>query len=304
MSYWIVVSACVACVVGLQAEPAGSREVAVVFTLTGDAWVTVPPAKEKNPIRLFQWLPEGAQVEVAPSGSLSLAFSSGARSELHGGTLVRLASSGPEVTKGTVRALERVPSLPRLFAIADAQAGVRAGAIRLRLGPDQGIHGLYPHAGATTLPDATVLRFRPVARAIYRVELEDADGHMVFEEKTAVAAVAVPAGILKPGGSYYWRVSTLETVRPALRSGSEFATLSEEGLRERAELRSTLEARVDAPSLALLGEIDRRLGLLVEARDALRAALEKAPEDVALRRALATLEVGLWAGAPTPGLSR
>ena len=61
-------------------------------------------------------------------------------------------------------------------------------------------------------------------------------------------------------------------------------------LAARAVLEESLEAGGDASSLALLAEIDRSLGLLVEAREKFRAAVARAPGDVALRQALDRLE--------------
>lgn len=47
-----------------------------------------------------------------------------------------------------------------------------------------------------------------------------------------------------------------------------------------------MEKAGDSASLALLGEIDRSLGLLFEAWESFRAALERSPDDAALRAAL------------------
>jgi hypothetical protein len=48
--------------------------------------------------------------------------------------------------------------------------------------------------------------------------------------------------------------------------------------------------RGDAESLALLAEVDRRLGLLAEAREEFRMVLARFADDVVVRNALADLE--------------
>jgi hypothetical protein len=102
--------------------------------------------------------------------------------------------------------------------------------------------------------------------------------------------VVVPAGVLQPGASYYWTVQTLDKVGGASRGTSEFKTLSSEDARVRQALRQSLAVEVDASGLALMAEIDRRLGLYEEALSGFRAALAKSPEDVALQQSVQRLE--------------
>ena len=83
---------------------------------------------------------------------------------------------------------------------------------------------------------------------------------------------------------------TLDRIGQAARAVAEFVTLEEKPARARATLKASLDAAGDAPSLALLAEIDRGLGLLAEARDGFRAALARAPGDSGLREALEALE--------------
>jgi cytochrome c-type biogenesis protein CcmH/NrfG len=115
-------------------------------------------------------------------------------------------------------------------------------------------------------------------------------GASVLQVETQSPTVSISPGILKAGARYYWDVRTLDRAGQAARGAAEFMTLDGETVRARAALKESIDAAGDAQSLAFLGEIDRHLGLLTEARDAFRAAVAKAPDDVALRHALERLE--------------
>jgi hypothetical protein len=155
---------------------------------------------------------------------------------------------------------------------------------------------LYPDSRATTLADSTVLRFTPIPGAdSYTVDVETESGRMVFHGETQSATVSIPPRTLQPATKYFWRVRALDRSGQTARGAAEFATLSEETARARAALEASLEASADAASLALLAEIDRTLGLLVEAREKFRAAVARAPGDIALRQALDRLDEQLAA---------
>lgn len=273
-----------------NAEPAEVQALAVVAGLSGSASVATPPAMKTEPARLFAWLPAGATIEVGPGSRVTLAFLDGSRCELLERSRGRVRAGGLDSVSGSQRVLDRVPPLPHLAAIArEAEPGTQSAAIRIRAG--ERIRQLYPAGGAMSLADSTVLRFSPVHEAAgYVVEVEDEMGRTVFQAQTQAPSVAVSGGILKPGSSYYWRVRTLEAIGPARRGEARFATLAGEDTRLRAALREALEPKGEVESLALLAEVDRRLGLLSEAREGLRAALARAPEDESLRQALAAVE--------------
>ena len=76
----------------------------------------------------------------------------------------------------------------------------------------------------------------------------------------------------------------------------EFSTLADEALQQRAALRAALVKQNDAASLALLAAIDQRLGLRMEAREEIQAAIAKIPADSSLRQALTEMDKQL-AGA-------
>ena len=274
--------------------------VAVVTSVSGDVTASVPPDK-KFPVHLFDWLLAGSTIESGASSKLTLVFADGRRYEVPEKSRVSLSIAGLKSLAGSVHSLEAVPPMPRLVAVAASRVGARSGAIRLRQGSDLHFRALYPNANSLTLPDNTMLRYAPIEGASrYRIELEDESGKTVFDAETQLLAVAVPAGILHPGSHYYWKVRTIGRMGPSVRGESDFATLGEEDIQRRSAVRAVLEKEGDVQSLALMAEIDRRLELLVEARDGFQAALAKAPEDTELQKALAEVDAQLSSGPTTP----
>ena len=258
--------------------------VAVVSALRGAASVTGARTPGATPLRLFAWLSAGSTIEVAPGSRVTVVFSSGARFELGEGAKAVTGTRDLASSVGPVRRLEAVPPFPRISPIADsARAGPRSGAVRIRGGE---LVNLYPDRGSATLAESTVLRFAPDPHASrYAVEVQTESGTRVLQVETQSPAVVVSAGILRPGARYYWQVRTLDKTGQVARGAAEFVTVSEKTARARAALKAALDAAGDATSLALAAEIDRSLGLHAEARAQLRAAVAKAPDDVALRRA-------------------
>jgi hypothetical protein len=160
---------------------------------------------------------------------------------------------------------------------------------------------LYPSGGASVIADETVLRFTapPGAR---RVEVEDSAGARVFESSIETDAVPVPVGVLKPGAPYRWRLKLVLPTGVSVQAEAGFSTLAAQDVTSRAALKKAAQSAGDAAALALLGEIDRGLGLLWEARDEFRAAVAKSPGDPALGAALADVERRLGGGASTGGV--
>ncbi|MDQ3281252.1 MAG: hypothetical protein M3Q69_07545 [Acidobacteriota bacterium] len=271
--------ALLALVCSLAASAQPPKPVAIVTLLSGSA-----SAAGRN-VALFDWVPAGTTIEVAPKSRVVLAFADGRRFELAEKTKATINDRGVTATTG-VKQLTSVSPFPAISAIPVTN-DQRAAAIRVR---GTKISGLYPGAGAVSLADATVLRFTPDSAATrYHVEVEDESGNTVFQAETASPTVALSAGILKPGAHYYWYVRTVDRNGPAARGEADFATLGAEQMREREALKASI-ANDDPSALALLAEVDRSLGLLWDARQSLEAALARANGDAALQQALERIE--------------
>jgi hypothetical protein len=262
--------------------------VAIVCAVTGTVTATLP-TREKTTLRLFDWIAVDAVIEVGRASSVTLAFASGARYELAEHANARTSQRSLIAGSGAVRTLTPVPPLPLIAPIAAmARPGPRAAAVRIRGGD---ITGMYPDEGASSEADSTWLRFAALSDASrYHIEIRNEGGGRVFQVETHTATVRVPPGLLTPGVTYYWEVRTVDRIPQAARGTARFVTLDTGTARARAAFKASLEGADDAASLALLAEIDRGLGLLSEAHEELRAAVARAPDDAALRRALERLE--------------
>jgi hypothetical protein len=222
-------------------------------------------------------------------GGLVIAFADGKRFELAGAAKVTIGNAGPKDETGTVRALDPLPPLPRLAAIANhAHASTKSGAIRVR---GQGlIQGLYPREGFSALPDGTVLRFAASPEAAsYKIELEDDTGRSVFQIQTTSTEVTVPPGTLQPGVHYYWQVRGLGVLGISVRGEAEFTTLASDEISRRATFRAALSGS-DADTMTTLAAVDLRLGLLNDARDELRLALARSSSPEQIQEQLAAVE--------------
>ena len=263
--------------------------VAIVSAVAGEASITSSPGQGKNRVRLFDWIAAESVIEVAPGATVTLVFASGARYQLSATAKARIGPDSVTSSAGPVRALDPVPPLPRFAAIAaDSRSGSRSAAVRIR---GATIRQMYPNSGVATMADSTVLRFAPLPDATrYLVEVHTDAGTPVLREETRSPAVAVAPHLLQPGVRYRWEVRTLDRIPQVAQGAAELITLDADTARARAALKQSLDANGDVSSQALLAEIDRTLGLLVEARDEFRAALANAPADDALRQALARVE--------------
>ncbi|MFI5118446.1 MAG: hypothetical protein ACHP8B_17295 [Terriglobales bacterium] len=155
---------------------------------------------------------------------------------------------------------------------------------------------MYPRFDTKSLPDHTILRFDPVPGASrYAVKLVEESGHSVFDVETQLTAIAVPASVLRPGSRYHWEVHTVERTGPLKQGEEEFSTLSEDDIQQRAALHAALQKQNDAASLALIADVDQRLGLWMEAREEFQSAIAKAPTDSNYRQALMEMDKRLVA---------
>jgi hypothetical protein len=270
---------------GTTAPP---KPVALVYALQGEATLT-SPAGARQALHLFDRLPARAVVRVGPGSRLALAFANGRRYELGARSRATVGPQDLTVRSGPVRSLPAVPPLPRLPPIDEAdQPGLRAAAVRIRA---ERIRGLLPRDGIASLAESTRLTFAACEGAgRYQVEVQDPQGRTVFRAETGETEVRVPAGTLQPGARYHWTVRTLDRIGPVARGEADLVTLPAKAARTRETLRAALTTEGGGEPLALLAEIDRSLGLLLEARQELRAALGAAPGDPGLQEALADLE--------------
>jgi hypothetical protein len=270
--------------------------VAVVFDVAGRASITEKSGAAARLLRLHDWIHSGSTIQVGADSKLVLVFVSGKRFEL--GPLAKSTLTPDDLVRsaGPVHALPAFPRLPQVLPIAaDERPSTNSAAVRIR---GREISNLYPRTPATALTRSTVLRFEPVSdERRYLVEVEDESGARLFRAETATPAVSVPQGILEPGARYYWRVTSVNQAIPPARGEAAFRTVGREPEQELDALIAALEPAADAKTLALLAEIDRRLGLFMEARDRLRAALAKDPDNGSLRDALARVERLVPAGA-------
>lgn len=208
----------------LSAAPA--PPVAIVYQLQEEATWNLP-RKAPQPVALLSVLPAGAELRIAPGGSLALALPSGARYRLGPGARATLGPRGLSRTRGPVETLPPVKPFPSLAPIAFTdRPGDRSAAVRVR---GEAIEGLSPNESIRSLADRTVLRFRPVHGALrHRVEVRGSDGGLVFEKETEASEASVPAGLLVPGKRYRWTVRTIDRLGPVARGEAWFSTLDAE----------------------------------------------------------------------------
>ncbi|HEX3126112.1 MAG TPA: hypothetical protein VH394_02185 [Thermoanaerobaculia bacterium] len=122
------------------------------------------------------------------------------------------------------------------------------------------------------------------------MEVQDDEGQVVFRVDVEAPLVKVPGRALLPGARYYWTVRTLNRAGSVVRGEADFVALPKDAARAREELRAAVAAEGNGESLALLAAIDRSLGMQLEARKELQAALERSPGNAALDEELAALD--------------
>jgi len=276
----------------------GQPPVAIVSFLAGKAWRTDPPETTRTPLELFDRLGPGATVSTGDGSRVVLAFVSGDRFALGASAEAAVTTEGLRSLSGPVDRLAPVPTAARVLPLAvDESAGRRAGASRIRLlsAVDPGLAPIAPTDGEMVLADAVALAFSlcPETSA-YRVEVEDEAGKVVLDVTTTETGLVVPAGVLRPGALYLWRVRAMKEGRTLAAAEALFGTLS----RDRAEARQALAAQTaaarDSDLWALLAAVDRGLDLNRTACADLERALELTGPSPALDQARASF------GCPAP----
>ncbi len=259
---------------------------AVIAALGGTATMTDASGRTQA-VHAFDWVNPETTLETGAGAHLTLAFANGRRYEMRENARLTVIAAGATNLSGPVHPLAPVPPMPKLPAVAPGSgASIQSGAVRVRSIPPVR-ECRYPRDGYTTQADRAVLRFKAPAGS-YRVEILDDSGSVIFKTETSAAEVAVPAGTLRAGVHYSWRVlgpGGSETIRDR----AEFTTLSDDDAARRAAFIAGFPER-DADTLELLAQVDLRLGLLLDARDELREAAAHSPHSDRVEKLLREIE--------------
>jgi len=237
---------------------------------------------------VFDWLKARTSIQTDTGARVLVVLDNGTRYEIGERSRATLERGTLRIVGGDVRRLSGLTEIPRLAAIADTPSSPRGGVVRIR-GPK--LQGCYPAANVTILSSQSMFSFEPVAEAkAYVVEIENSEGDVIHRAQSFGAPVILPSGILKPGSRYYWEVRSVAPTADGPQCGAGFSVLPVEDATRRAALRTVIENTGDADSFALLAEIDRRLGLLREAREEFASALKGSSAPEAIRSALQQIE--------------
>jgi len=276
-----ILFACASC------ASAADPPAAVIAALDGPATM-VDPSGQSHTVHAFDWLNPETTLETGAGARLTLAFSNGRRYEMRENARLTVVAAGATNLSGPVRPLAPLPPMPKLPAVAPGSgASSQSGAVRVRsLAPVSECR--YPRDGYTVLADRAVLRVKAPATA-YRVEILDDSGSVIYQTKASSAEVALPAGTLRPGVHYSWRVRAPDASGDIL-DHAEFTTLTADNAALRTAFMAGFPQR-DADTLALFAEVDQRLGLLLEARDELRAAATHTPHSERIDSLLRDIEI-------------
>jgi hypothetical protein len=263
---------------------------AIICFLEGKAWKWERGEKDRQAVRLFDWIEVGSIIETDPGARLILAFSNGDRYELGKSTRVTIGQAEFTSRNGTINKLAAVPVMPQIVSFArESKPGTRLGGIRLRT-LKRTISGLYPNEGEAVLADNAVLVFEPLEGVgKYRVEIEDEAGNNIFSVETTTPRTVIPPGVIKPGANYYWQVRTLEKDKLSTVSYAAFATVSDEQARVRNAFKAQVAQSKDAANLLLLAQMEMALGLRREACETLQEALALFPDNAEIKNAMAQI---------------
>jgi hypothetical protein len=262
---------------------------AVIAALGGPATMT-DASGNAQPAHVFDWVNPGTTLETGAGAVLTLAFANGRRYEMREKARLTVVAAGATNLSGPVRPLAPLPPMPKLPAVAPGSgASIQSGAVRVRSIAVVS-ECRYPREGYTMLADRAVLRFKAPAAA-YRVEILDDSGNTIFQAETSSAEVAVPAGKLRAGVHYSWRLRASDA-SGTIRDRAEFTTLSDDEAARRVTFMAGFPER-DADTLELLAQVDLRLGLLLDARDELRDAMAHSPHSDRVEKLLHEIESGI-----------
>ena len=286
---------CIAALLALvpgRAADCCKNSAAVVQSLTGQAAVRLPGTSARAAISNLDWIADGATVEVGPKSSVTLILLNGHRYELGAGASATIGTAALSSAKGSVHELQPLPPIPSPAPIAENTAAT-SGAVRFRGSKE--IHNLYPRDGMATMAESTKLTFARVPDAsVYKVELKDDDGEDLINSQTTSNELSVPTGALQYGARYSWHVRAIGPGGIIAEGAATFITISKKDLEQRKEFAVALRASADDPlAVALMADLDFRLGLLHEALQGFQTALRVKPGDASIQRALDLVQAAL-----------
>jgi hypothetical protein len=175
----------------------------------------------------------------------------------------------PQAIHGSIKRLDPVPAVIKLQPVKKGELQTtKAAAVRLRAAGDNSciVKGFKPSDQSFVLADATTISFEPIRDVqTYGIAIEDVQGKVIHSAKTSEPKVEIPAGLLQPGQTYYWRISALNDHDCSGQGEVSFTTLKKED----ADTRSALKLQVsknpkDLSLLVLLTELDSRFGLAAQ----------------------------------------
>lgn len=255
----------------LAAAPA---PVAVVYSLSGTgAAMLAPGAKEPKKLELFAWLLEGTALAAPVNGSVLVSFQSGARYELGPKSRATLRANDLVTTSGDVKALASVPPFPRIDPVASGQ-GAQPALLRDSFGDET-----FPLA-ARVLAETAMLEWPAVAGATrYRVTIDAEDGRNIYQTETTTNTLRIPSSLLEAGARYTWRVGATPKTGMVTRGDAVLQVLPADVASARSTFQASLRKEGGSDALALMAEVDRSLGLTVEANQEMREAIALLPKE-------------------------
>lgn len=236
MRAWILLAALALAAPGEEAR--GPRPVAFVFRVEGEVRLGGTPPEAAEPWRR---LPPGAVLETSAGATVSVVyFGSGRIYLLEPGGQAKVTPREFLASRGKVRLIKNFPAKVKLAPLLGPGAHRRPAVGNVRGEEGSGI----PLVAA----DGAVIC---LAEGRGKVEILD-ERERVIHTAEAAPRIQIPAGVLKPGGDYSFRVGGKERL---------FATLDRGQGRARAALWKEVARGADPDLKALLERADEELGV-------------------------------------------
>jgi len=254
-----------------QAAP----DIALVNSLRGQAFVDL--GGSENTLELFDTLVPGMHVKTGPETDVVLTFYSGERYRIKANSVVTVQTDGLKTVRGTVETLEPVSVMPQIVPLARSEKpGKRQASIRVRELSVKKASFYPPHPKGVILADKAELSYpEPDKGRMYVIEVRDDQGVVIHSVQTREHSIVLPADLLAPGKSYFWRVTTKEEPVQTLVDFATFTTLSQDKVALRQTLHKQAEASGDSSLRLLAVRFDYDLGLYREACSVLNDLIKK-----------------------------